>query len=205
MGAGLAELAVVDRVRVTIASRPQASRLPVDVFLLDLDLAEPTDAAVADTVAATLVPVVDSVTGDAEIAVGRRHVLGRSEATSTGMAEVLLTLAPAQPDANAVRTEAATAFRLVVGSLPVAAAAPLSRDAALSTARERVAEGFPEIRSTSLSVSAEDHHAGMWAIRLADASLAAFEVTIGFVDGHPATTHIRHLAASEVVDSVGSA
>ena len=205
MTAGLAELAVVDRLRVTIASRPVGAALPVDVLLLDLDLTEPTAADVTDAVVAALLPVVGAVPGEAEIAVGRRHVLDPGGVATSGIAEVSLTLAPTEPRADDMRTDTATAFRSVIGSVPVSAAAPLPRDAALSTARERVAEGFPEIRSTSLSVSAEDHHAGRWAIRLVDASLAAFEVTIGFVDGNPATTHIRHLAAAEVVDSVGSA
>jgi hypothetical protein len=204
MTAGPAARAAVDRVRVTIASRPPDPKQPVDVVLLDVDLTEPADAAVTDSVVGALRPVLEAVTGDAEIAVCHRYRLHSGRA-ARGLAEVIVELEHREPSADALLTGVAASFRTILGSVRFAGPSELERDAALRTARERVAEAFADVRSESLSVSAEDHHSGRWGIELVDASLAAFEVTIGVVDGNPATTHVRHLAPLEVVDSVGSA
>ena len=45
--------------------------------------------------------------------------------------------------------------------------------------------------------------AGTWSIGLSLESTVRFEVLLGFVDGIPDSTQIRHLPFGEVVDSVG--
>jgi hypothetical protein len=204
MTTGPAARPVVDRVRVTIASRPPDPKHPVDVVLLDVDLAEPSGAAVTDSVVEALLPVLEAETGGAEIAVCHRYRFGGGR-PERGLAEVLVGLGHEERSADDLLAGVAASFRTILDSVRATRPAHLERDAALRTARERVAEAFPEVRSEALSVSAEDHHSGRWSIELVDAALAAFEVTIGVVDGNPATTHVRRLAPLEVVDSVGSA
>ena len=209
----LTDLKLVDNVHVAVVFVGKGG--PEDVFVLDLHLAAPTEAADDATYLSALSPVV-ALTDPGQactVRICREHRLG-DERTSAVV--VSLSLPRPLPHADetdpaersheqqALEAAVAAAFRRVMTKTAGAPMHVLGHDEAMATARERLADVFPEALGLPLSVSAEQHLGSEWEVRLAGPSGPDFEVRIGFVDGHSGTTRVRRLRTGEVVDSVGS-
>lgn len=208
----LSDLTPVDDVHVMVTFAVADG--PAEVFLLDLHLDSPGRALDEGTYLSALSPVValmDSTEG-CVVHIGREHRLG---ARPVSAVDVLVSLPmptlradETDPDERTGQQEAveeavAAAFRCLIAESPPADVVVLGHDDAMTTARLRVAEAAPGTDPESLSVSAEEHVGGQWVVRLAGSGTGSFEVRLGFVDGHPGTTHLRRIRAAEVVDSVG--
>ncbi|MGW5239308.1 hypothetical protein ACWEOW_10285 [Monashia sp. NPDC004114] len=209
----LTDLTLVDNVHVAVVFGGKGG--PEEVFVLDLHLAAPTEAADDATYLSALSPVValtDPARGGT-VRIGREHQLG-DHRTST--VAVSLSLPRPLPHADetdptersheqqALEAAVAAAFRTVMTETADAPTHVLGHDEAMATARRRLADIFPDALGPTLSVSAEQHLGSEWEVRLVGPSGPSFEVRIGFVDGHPGTTRVRRLRTDEVVDSVGS-
>jgi hypothetical protein len=211
--APLTDLALVGDLHVVVAF--QGSAGADEVFLLDLHLDEPAPALDDSAYLASLSPVV-SLMGPTEgcvVRIGREHRLGTPTVSALDISVSLprpngqadeTDPAASLEERRAVELAVAAAFRDLIASAPAARAGDLGHDEALATARTRVAELVPAGSTERMSVVAEEHVEQQWAVRLVDSSSAGYEVHIGFVDGHPGTTHLRRLDTGEVVDSVGS-
>lgn len=204
-------LAAVEQVRITMSYASSPRVAPHDVFVLEgriPDTARPFDAE--RHVDAILAAVRRSETAPLVVRVGHTHRLGPAPSSEAEI-EILLTTGGTLDDTD--RDAASAVLRSLLSALrgpddPLDGpldGATLGHDDALTVARTRVARAFPEVTGTSLRVTDEEHLHGVWSLGLADSYLDRYEVTIGVVADDPATTHIRRLPASEVVDSVGSA
>lgn len=209
----LRDPALVDAVRVRVAL--EASDGPDEVFLLDLELADPAPAHDDATYLSALSPVVElmDTPEGCIVRIGREHRLGAHPASALDVDASLPrpTLRADETDPTernvqheAVEAAVAAAFRSVIDGFPAARTTELGHDEALALARRRVAEASPDAGSAGLSVTAEEHANAQWAVRLADATGAGYEVRVGFADGHSGTTHVRRIRTHEVVDSVGA-
>jgi hypothetical protein len=209
----LSDLTLVDDVHVMVTF--EAPDGPAEVFLLDLHLDSPGRALDEGTYLSALSPVValmDSTEG-CVVRIGREHRLGDRpvSAVDVFMSLPMPTLRADETDPGerteqqeAVEAAVAAAFRSFIGESPSARATELGHDEALAMARRRVAEVAPEANAAGLAVAAEEHVDGQWVVRLVGSTPAGFEVRLGFVDGHPGTTHLRRIRTGEVVDSVGA-
>lgn len=203
---------MVDDVHVVVTFEGRQG--PEDVYRLDLHLDRPGRALDESAYLAALAPVValvDSTEG-CVVRIGREHHLGERRRSAVDLSVSLPTpVLRADETDPGERTEqqdqiaaaVAAAFRTLIADNPTPQSGELGRDAAVSTARRRVGEVLPEADAPTLSVAAEEHVDGQWSIRLASPECGGFEVNVGFVDGHPGTTHLRRLGTGEVVDSVG--
>ena len=209
----LRDPALVDAVRVRVTL--EAPDGPAEVFLLDLELVDPAPAHDDATYLSALSPVVELVdTPDGcVVRIGREHRLGAHSASvldiDVSLPRPTFRVDETDPTERNVQHEAleaavAAAFRSVMDWFPSAGTAEIGHDEALALARRRVAEASPEAGAARLSVSAEEHINGEWAVRLVGSTPAGFEVRVGFVDGHPGTTQVRRVGTGEVVDSVGA-
>ncbi|AXG13933.1 hypothetical protein [Intrasporangium calvum] len=208
----LSDLSMVDDVHVVVAFEGRQG--PEDVYLLDLHLDRPGRARDESAYLAALSPVValvDSREG-CVVRIGREHHLGNRRRSAVDLSVSLPTpmLRADETDPGerteqqeAIEAAVAAAFRTFIADNPAPWPGELGRDAAVSTARRRVAEVLAEPGAPTLSVAAEEHVEGQWSIRLASPASGGFEVNVGFVDGHPGTSHLRRLGTGEVVDSVG--
>lgn len=193
-------LATIDGVRVRVTSNDLEG--PADLFLLELDFDRPSELLDDAVYLSAFGDVVVSAADQCVVHIGREHRFG-PEAGSTS--EVVVTLAP-QPDveqAGLVHSVTA-AFRHIIDAAGAGAPVPLGHDDALRTAMTRVVDLLPEADAAGLSLSTEEHLDDEWVVRLVEPNLSGFEVRIGFVDGHPGSTHIRRAHAEEVADSVGT-
>ena len=211
--APLTDLTLVDDLHVMVAFEGPSG--PEEVFVLDLHLDEPGPALDDSAYLAPLSPVV-ALMGSAEgcvVRVGREHRLGNPTVSALDITVSLpmpaRTADETDPAAGRERRQAieeavAGAFRDFIATAPAAVAGDLGHDEALATARRRVAELGTGADAARLSVVAEEHSERRWAVRLVDPSTAGDEVHLGFVDGHPGTTHLTRVTSGEVVDSVGA-
>ncbi|WP_323099530.1 hypothetical protein [Intrasporangium sp. YIM S08009] len=209
----LTDLGLVDDVHVTVEFGGAAG--PEEVFVLDLHLANPAEAAADATYLSALSPVVALVGPGHEctLRIGREHRLGKHR-TSTVTVSLSLPMPPPRADETdpaershehqTLQAAVALAFRSVMGHTADAPTHALAHDEAMASARRRLADIYPDVLGRPLSVSAEQHLGSEWAVRLVGPSGPGFEVRIGFVDGHPGTTMARRIRTGEVVDSVGS-
>ena len=209
----LRDLTLVHAVRVRVTLEGPDG--PDEVYLLDLDLidpAPPQDDATYLSALSHVVELMDTPNG-CIVRIGREHRLGAGSVSSLDV-DVSLPrpslrvdeMDPTERNAQheAVEAAVAAAFRSVIDAFPSAPTAELAHDEALALARRRVAEAAPDAGVMGFSVAAEEHANAQWAVRLTDATPAAYEVRVGFADGHPGTTHVRRIRSREVVDSVGS-
>ncbi len=209
----LTDLSLVDDVHVAVAFGGEGG--PDEVFVLDLHLAAPAESADDATYLTALSPVVALTDPGQEciVRIGREHRLGDRRTSA-----VAVSLSLPRPITHADETDAAqhsheqealesavaAAFRAVMTETADAPTHVLGHDEAMATARRRLGDIFPDALGRALSVSAEQHVGSEWEVRLVAPSGPGFEVRIGFVDGHPGTTHVRLLPTGEVVDSVGA-
>lgn len=213
----LTDLTLVDDVHLSVTlDGPDGPR---EAFILDLHLAERAPAPADATYLAALSPVVALMGPSTDpatacvVRMGREHRLG-DPTVSVVTASVSLPAPAHEPDEldpaerseqhAALERAVAAAFREVIASTPPATRVLLTRDEALATARARATAFRPPGRGAALALVAEQHHDEEWSLRLGDRSGGGFEVRLGFVDGHPGSTHLRPLHADEVVDSVGA-
>ena len=213
MAPPLTDLTLVDDVHVAVVFEEEGG--PEDVFVLELHLAAPTQAADDATYLSALSPVVgltDRGQG-CTVRIGREHRLGDQRTSALTVAISLpkpLTHTdetdPAEHthEQQAIEAAVVAAFRAVMAETPDAPTQVLGHDDAMTTAKRRLADTFPDALGRAFSVTAEQHLDNEWDVRLEGPSGPGFEVRIGFVDGHPGTTRLRRLPAGEVVDSVGS-
>lgn len=209
----LSDLTLVDAVRVRVTLEGPDG--PDEVYLLDLELVDPAPSHDDATYLSALSPVVEKMDTPEGciVRIGREHRLG-ARSVSTLDVHVWLPRPTVQFDEmdptgrnvqhEAVEAAVAAAFRSVIDGFPSAPTTELGHDEALALARRRVAEASPDAGAAGLSVTAEEHANAQWAVRLADATAAAYEVRVGFADGHPGTTHVRRIRTREVFDSVGA-
>jgi hypothetical protein len=209
----LSDLTLVDAVRVRVTLEGPDG--PDEVYLLDLDLVDPAPAQDDATYLSALshvVELMDTAEG-CIVRIGREHRLGARSVSvldvDVSLPRPTLRVDETDPTERSMQHEAleaavGAAFRSVIDGFPSAATVELGHDEALALARRRVAEASAEAGATGLSVTAEEHANEQWAVRLADATRAAYEVRLGFADGHPGTTHVRRVRTREVVDSVGA-
>lgn len=208
-----ADLRLVDDVHVEVVVCDTGG--PDEVFVLDLHLAVPTEPADDAAYLSALSPVAALRDSGHEctVRIGREYRLGDqpscAQTVSVSLPRPLPHADETDPaehshEQQALESAVAAAFRDVMTETPDSPAHGLGHDEAMTTARRRLAETFPDALSGTLSVSAEQHLGNEWEVRLVGPSGPAFEVRIGFVDGHPGTTRVRRLRRGEVVDSVGS-
>jgi len=213
----LTDLVLVDDIHLSVTlDGPEGPR---EAFLLDLHLADRAPSPDDSTYLSALSPIVGLMarrtdTGNmCVVRIGREHRLG-DPTVSVVTASVSLPASGHQPDDldpaerseqhAALEAAVAAAFREVIASTPPTVLAPLTRTEALATARARTAAFRAPGPGAALALVAEQHQDDEWALRLAGGSNGGFEVRLGFVDGHPGSTHLRLLHAHEVVDSVGA-
>ncbi|MDV3222193.1 hypothetical protein [Intrasporangium sp.] len=209
----LSDLALVDDVHVRVGF--DTSDGPDEIFLLDLHLDQPGPVLDDEVYLAALSPVVavvDSLDG-CVVRIGREHRLGGRPRSAVDVSVSL-----PRPRERADETDphgrseqhaafedaVAAALRSLIAEFPPTEVADLGRDEAMTTARRRLAEAAPSTALTALSVTAEEHVGDQWLVRLTGPGTTGFEVRLGFVDGHPGTTHLRRIRVGEVVDSVGT-
>jgi hypothetical protein len=213
MAPPLTDLTLVDNVHVAVGFGGKGG--PEEVFVLDLHLAAPAEAADDAMYLSALSPVV-ALTHDRQectVRIGREHQLG-DQRTSTETVSLSLPMPLPRADETdptersheeqALEAAVAAAFRTVMTKTANAPVQLLGHDEALATAKRRLADIFPDALGPNLSVTAEQHLGSEWEVRLVGLTGPGFEVRIGFVDGHPGTTRVRRLRTGEVVDSVGS-
>lgn len=203
---------MVDDVHVAVTF--EGTEGPEDVYLLDLHLDKRVRALSEDAYLAALSPVValvDSTEG-CLVRIGREHRLGDRPMSAVDVSVSLPTPSVRADETDpgerseqqeAIAAAVASAFRTLIAQCPAPRPGDLAHDAALALARRRVAEVAPESGALGLSVAAEEHVDGQWSVRLVGPASGGFEVNVGFVDGHPGTTHLRRLPSGEIVDSVG--
>lgn len=195
-------LSAVEHLCITVSYGVSLEAIPHDVFLLEGRIPESAGPFDATSLLGVILPELRSSDTDPLVVhVGYTHHLGADPRADAEIAIVLTTDGSLRAaDLEAVRA----AFRGLLGLLRGETAATLSHDDALPAARTRVARVYPGVHAASLRVTDEEHLHDVWSIGLTDDSLDRYEVSIGFVDEDTATTHFRHLPASEVVDSVGT-
>ncbi|WP_353510339.1 hypothetical protein [Intrasporangium sp.] len=209
----LRDPALVDAVRVKVTL--EAPDGPDEVFLLDLELAEPAPPHDDTTYLSALSPVVElmDTPEGCTVRIGREHRLGADSASALDV-DVSLPRPTVRADETdpternvqheAMEAAVAAAFRSVIDAFPAARMTELGHDEALALARRRIEEAAPDAATAGLSVTAEEHANAQWAVRLDDGTATGYEVRVGFADGHPGTTHVRRIRTPEVVDSVGA-
>lgn len=184
-----------------------------DVFLLDARLPASGKPFEESAYLELLEPVVRASGSSADGCVVHRCLTHRSGASTGGRAELAVGLTTGGRSAvepgsmEAVTVEAVTtALRGVLARVGGGEARPLSRQEAVTMARLRVAEAYPDVEVGALALNEEEHLASarMWSVGLGLAGVARFKVLLGFIDGVPTTAHLRRMPISEVVDSVGT-
>jgi hypothetical protein len=140
----------------------------------------------------------------AVVHVNRTHHVGLAPADE---AEIVLVLVGGEDHTlgRAAVDDVRSALRGILGAAGNPHPAALDREEAIAEARRRVAASYPEADAERLLVTDEEcvPSAGTWSFGLSLDSTVRFEVLLGFVDGIPDSTHIRHLPYGEIVDSVG--
>ena len=202
----------VDGLRVVVACARSLDDVPHDVYLLDL---APATAAAAggrfDEVPylECLEPVLGPAGGAPSwvVHVSRIH---RADRDGLGQAEVSVLIVVDGPSAAGGPAPDLTplmgqAFSCMVGVFaPGSVLAPARADA-LSAAAAAVGHAYPDVDTSRLSLTDEEHHAdeGCWTVGLSVPGEARFRVQLGLVPGLPGSAHVHRMPPGEVVDSVG--
>ena len=200
-------LSRVGTLRVRVAYRTRRDLPAHDAFLLEITLPPGEGRFDELPYLSILESVIDppGVPPDARaVRVSREH---RSWA-QPGEAEICVDLSSrSQSAVPALALDAVkTAFRRIVDHAAARPDRELSHEEVLREARLRVERSHPDAPAERLTVTDEEHlaHESLWSVGLALPDRARFVVSLGFVDGLPAATHIRRVGVAEIVDSVGT-
>jgi hypothetical protein len=202
---GILNLGHVDVVGIRLAYVSALGAPAHDVFLCGVHLRGPSDSFDERPYLEALAPLaLDAATLQAVVHVSRTHHVGLAPADEAEIALILVggsehTLGPGTVD------DVRSALHGILAPSGNPPAVALGREQAIAEARRRVAATYPETDAGRLVVTDEEcvPSAGTWSIGLSLDSTVRFEVLLGFVDGIPDSTHIRHLPFGEIVDSVG--
>ena len=202
---GILNLGHVDVVGIRLAYVSALGAPAHDVFLCGVHLQGAGESFDERPYLEALAPLaLDAAPFQAVVHVNRTHHVGLAPADEAEIALILVggadhTLGPAVVD------DVRSALRGILGAAGNTHAVALDREEAIDEARRRVAASYPEADAERLLITDEEcvPSAGTWSIGLSLDSAVRFEVLLGFVDGIPDSTHIRHLPYGEIVDSVG--
>lgn len=203
---GILNLGHVDVVGIRLAYVSRLGAPAHDVFLFGVDVQGTGESFDERPYLEALAPLVEggATRYQAVVHVNRTH---HGELAPADEAEIALVLVGGAEHTLEPETVAAvrSALRGILGASGVPASVALGHDEAIAEARRRVAVCYPEVDTERLVVTDEEcvPSAGTWSIGLSLDSRVRFEVLLGFVDGIPDSTHIRHLPFGEIVDSVG--
>lgn len=172
-----------------------------DVFLLALALDESRDP-LPDAERVAAFAALAHAPGPADrVRIGRSYGLAPGSPVTE---EVTVRLGTVHGSQRELEAAVAEVFRSIIGGAGAPAPPAVDHDAAIATSLSLVCELTPSLRRGDLSVRAEDHTGGRWAVRISAPGPSTFDVHLGFVDGHPGTTHVHRSRPVEVVDSVGT-
>jgi hypothetical protein len=195
----------VDRVHVQVGYRSRPDGVAETHFLLDVPVADDGVPPDQDEMLRLLEPVVHAG-ADAprhhSLHVHRWHT---SWGAAAGALDIGLTVTVRTPV-----TAGSAAYDAVVGAFRDLLhlsdpPAPLTRSAAVAAARRSVAAAYGR-DADDLALSSEQHQveSGTWSLGLRAPDQHRFVVVVGIVDGFAGSVHLRHEAAGEVHDSLGT-
>lgn len=201
----------VDRVRIQVSYREAPESPAHDAFLLDLPVADADDPRAEpfdpQLYLDALEPVLYLGSDVPRHYSLHQHRWHTSWAPASGAVDLGLTVTTGE----ATRATNGATYDAVLGAfrgLLELAGAPqkgrLSRDGALLKARRGAASAYG-LDSDDLSLVSSEFQAesATWRCGFRDRVFQRYAVTVGFVDGHPASVRAQREGRDEVRDSVG--
>lgn len=183
---------------------------PTEVFLLETRLSPAPGARWDDSAYLDAVEGILTAGGGRPpphaVTVSRTHADwgGRTARADVMMSVAMTDVTRAVP--LEVRDAVTTAFRTMMSAAGRAPLPGVAHDEAIAVARRLVATVWPDVDPTALAVSDEEHKVATraWSLGLVTHDRTRYEAEVGFVEGDPATVHVRRSHEPEVVDSVGT-